>query len=40
MTRFGYARVRTVGQDPSIQVEALEKYGCEIIERSAHQEPR
>ena len=30
---YGYARVSTSEQDLTIQIEALEKYGCDIIRR-------
>ncbi|GLS20169.1 integrase-like protein y4lS [Labrys miyagiensis] len=31
MTTYGYARVSTIDQDLTIQIEALRKNGCEVI---------
>jgi DNA invertase Pin-like site-specific DNA recombinase len=31
MAKYGYARVSSAGQDNSIQVEALGRYGCAVI---------
>jgi DNA invertase Pin-like site-specific DNA recombinase len=33
MAKYGYARVSSVGQDLSLQVEALEQYGCDTIRK-------
>ncbi|WP_417710461.1 recombinase family protein [Roseibium aggregatum] len=35
MMRYGYARVSTAEQDLSLQVEALEKVGCQVRQETA-----
>ena len=33
MAKYGYARVSSAGQDLSLQIEALEQYGCDTIRK-------
>jgi DNA invertase Pin-like site-specific DNA recombinase len=33
MAKFGYARISSSGQDLSLQIDALEKYGCDTIRK-------
>ena len=33
MAKYGYARISSAGQDLSMQIEALEQYGCDTIRK-------
>jgi DNA invertase Pin-like site-specific DNA recombinase len=33
MAKYGYARISSAGQDLSLQIEALEQYGCDTIRK-------